>query len=173
VTILRKAPMIMSFYNISVTLYRRFQGTTPAGLTRVTISSEIQAETAISAATKAVEQAAGVGFPADQVRKVEIRIDDAPFPWDGWQLRGKDGFDPDAGYYDLGSIPDGRGYALRYVTRELAMIDAYLRLDELEELQPSKDSGGQNGIQDRVYLVSPEGDMERVWSHSSAPEPSP
>jgi tetratricopeptide (TPR) repeat protein len=49
-------------------------------------------------------------------------------------------------------------------TEEEALKEARKYLEELEELQPSKDSGGQSvgGIQDHVFIVSPEGVRTRV-----------
>ena len=73
-----------------------------------------------------------------------------------WKLEGRDGFDPDAENYSL----DGE-----YDTREEAEIGALKRLKELERSQPGVESGGQHedGIQDHVYLVSPDGGRIRFY----------
>ena len=66
------------------------------------------------------------------------------------------GFDTFAGeYYDL---------AGEYETREEAEKAAAKRLEKLEETQPESSSGGQSwsGIQDRVYLVNPDGKLQRI-----------
>ena len=69
-----------------------------------------------------------------------------------WKLEGYDTLESE--YYPL----EGE-----YDTREEAEIAAIKRLKYLEELQPSESSGGQTeeGIQDRVYLVSPNGERIR------------
>jgi hypothetical protein len=66
-----------------------------------------------------------------------------------------------AEYYRLG---DSRfdGMQPSYATRDAALEDARKRLAELERTQPSASSGGQSGIQDRVYIVHPDGYEERV-----------
>ena len=69
-----------------------------------------------------------------------------------WRLQG---FDTFAGeWYPL---------AGSYASRAEAEQAALQRLDELERSQPSAHSGGQGagGIQDRVYVVAPGGDMYR------------
>lgn len=43
----------------------------------------------------------------------------------------------------------------------LAAAKAYL--DKLESTQPTSSSGGQNGIQDRVFVVRPDGSKFRVF----------
>lgn len=52
----------------------------------------------------------------------------------------------------------------KFDSEEEALKAARERLKKLEELQPSKDSGGQSemGIQDHVYIVSPESIRIRV-----------
>lgn len=74
-----------------------------------------------------------------------------------WKLEGQDVFDmddDDRGFYPL----EGE-----YDTEELAKAAARIRLKELEGTQPSAGSGGQsdNGIQDRVYIVRPDGSKHR------------
>ncbi len=64
-----------------------------------------------------------------------------------WKLEGLDGFDAEAGFYPLGEYDD----------RAAAEAAADARLVELEQSQPTKRSGGQSGIQDRVFVVSPDG----------------
>jgi hypothetical protein len=70
-----------------------------------------------------------------------------------WHL---EGFDPfDNSYYPL----EGD-----YESEEDAIDAGYERLDYLEETQPSASSGGQSllGIQDRVYVISPDGAKYRL-----------
>jgi len=55
-----------------------------------------------------------------------------------------------------------------YLDGEYAMISdayaaAYARFDELEREQPSRGSGGQDGIQDQVWLVPPIGPRQRLY----------
>ena len=58
----------------------------------------------------------------------------------------------------------GHGYPLpgRYGTRERAVRAARRQLAELEKSQPTETSGGQDGIQDQVFVVAPDGRRERV-----------
>jgi hypothetical protein len=85
-----------------------------------------------------------------------------------WKLAGLDTFSGDD--YPLGdvNVVDGRstldGMRPEYETYEEALADARQRLADLERTQPSASSGGQgfNGIQDRVYVVHPDGIRERV-----------
>lgn len=44
-----------------------------------------------------------------------------------------------------------------FESEESAQAAADERLDELEREQPSSSSGGQEGIQDRVYIICPDG----------------
>jgi hypothetical protein len=69
-----------------------------------------------------------------------------------WRLRGYDTFAGE--FYEI----EGR-----WTTRKKAERAAKRELRKLERLQPSHYSGGQapGGIQDQVYVVSPEGAMER------------
>lgn len=69
-----------------------------------------------------------------------------------YKVEGKDGFDLEADYYPLSECAD---YS---VAREAARA----RLAELNRSQPG--AGGQSGIQDRVYIVHPDGRRERVFS---------
>lgn len=72
-----------------------------------------------------------------------------------WTLRGLDPFDNS--YYAL----EGS-----FSIREDAEKAAQDHLKFLEMIQPSSDSGGQKGMQDRVFIVSPEGIETRIF-----PEP--
>lgn len=75
-------------------------------------------------------------------------------------------------WYELGDVSvgaDGRspldGMKPEYDTPQEALADAQKRLADLERTQPAASSGGQapGGIQDRVYLVHPDGRRERVF----------
>ncbi len=72
-----------------------------------------------------------------------------------WWLEGYDTFEggPDA-FYPLGG---------EYDLEVAAIKAARAALRELEKTQPSSSSGGQDtfGIQDRVYIVSPDGKRTR------------
>lgn len=72
----------------------------------------------------------------------------APVPGK-WKIEGYDTFEggSDAFYPIEGE----------YDSEKQAEDAARRRLAELEKIQPSSSSGGQKGIQDRVYIVSPEG----------------
>ena len=69
-----------------------------------------------------------------------------------YKVEGKDGFDPDADFYPIGEWPS-YGEALEAARGSL---------EELNLSQP--DAGGQAGIQDRVYVVRPDGCRQRVFS---------
>ena len=71
-----------------------------------------------------------------------------------YSLRGYDTFSDED--YDTGGA---------YVTYEEAKAAAHTALFKNELTQPSVYSGGQgpDGIQDRVYVVHPDGRMERVY----------
>ncbi len=58
----------------------------------------------------------------------------------------------------------GHSYAIpgRYRTREAAVRAARRELVRLEKQQPTASSGGQDGIQDKVYVIGPNGESERV-----------
>jgi hypothetical protein len=71
---------------------------------------------------------------------------------DVYKVEGKDGFDPEAGYYPLSE----------HMEFGDALTVARGRLAELNASQP--DAGGQSGIQDRVYIVHPDGYRQRVLS---------
>lgn len=68
-----------------------------------------------------------------------------------WKLEGYDAFSredyPLPGEYD---------------TEDAAITAAKKRLEDLERTQPSESSGGQDGLQDRVYLIRPDGTKFRV-----------
>jgi len=68
-----------------------------------------------------------------------------------WKLQGYDAFAGD--YYPL----DGD-----FNTEADAITAARSCLTEIEREQPSASSGGQDGIQDRVFVVRPDGTMVRV-----------
>lgn len=84
-----------------------------------------------------------------------------------WRL---EGYDPFAGEtYPLGSIKLAGGTTIdnlqdSYPDYESALAGARIRLADLERRQPSASSGGQgpHGIQDRVFIVHPDGHRERV-----------
>jgi hypothetical protein len=69
-----------------------------------------------------------------------------------WRLAGHDTF-------------EGTDYGLdgRYASRAEAEAAARERLARLERIQPSASSGGQGryGIQDRVYIIAPDGSASR------------
>lgn len=69
-----------------------------------------------------------------------------------WTLQGYDTFEEE--YY---SLPG------EYDSKEQAMGAAEAGYLEIEETQPEKSSGGQadEGIQDRIYIVAPDGSRER------------
>jgi hypothetical protein len=71
-----------------------------------------------------------------------------------WTLQGYDTFEGGSdAYYRL----DGE-----YGSEAEARAAAGKQLEELEKSQPSETSGGQDGgIQDQVYIVSPEGKRTR------------
>jgi hypothetical protein len=79
-------------------------------------------------------------------------------PVDGkWRLEGYDTFEGGSNaYYPIEGEYGSEGGA------EQAARD---RLIELEATQPSESSGGQRstGIQDRVYIVSPDGKRRRFF----------
>ena len=67
-----------------------------------------------------------------------------------YRLTGYDPFSSD--YYDIGG---------EFSTLAEAETAARKELDELEVTQPSAQSGGQDGIQDRVYIIHPNGQYAR------------
>ena len=75
-----------------------------------------------------------------------------------WHLDSMDGFDTEAERFRL-SGP--------YGSEEAALAAAGERFAELERLQPSASSGGQGGIQDRLYLVRPDGSSRRLFPRGS------
>jgi hypothetical protein len=68
-----------------------------------------------------------------------------------WKLKGYDTFSKD--YYAL----EGE-----FATQTQAIVAAQSILAELELEQPSESSGGQDGIQDQVFVIRPDGSMLRV-----------
>jgi len=69
-----------------------------------------------------------------------------------WKLQGHDTFSRED--YPLPG---------EYETEDEAIAAAHERLEHLETTQPSRTSGGQGGIQDRVYVIRPDGTRFRVW----------
>ncbi len=69
---------------------------------------------------------------------------------DTYKLRGFDTFSSE--WYDL----EGE-----YDNEAAAKAAAKHRLANLERTQPARTSGGQNGIQDRVFIVRPDGSQYR------------
>ncbi|MGB6680620.1 MAG: hypothetical protein WBF08_04765 [Candidatus Bathyarchaeia archaeon] len=71
-----------------------------------------------------------------------------------WKVLGKDAFDIEAEMYPLGE----------YRSKREALKAAYRRLEDLEETQPTSDSGEQSldGIQDRIYIKTPEGKIYHI-----------
>lgn len=71
-----------------------------------------------------------------------------------WHLEGFDTF-------------EGKSYPLpgSYPTEKKAIEAAKKQLAELEKTQPSATSGGQSsmGIQDRIYIVRPDGTKYRIF----------
>lgn len=89
---------------------------------------------------------------------------------DTWKLEGYDTFAGES--YPLGDIKLKGGGTIdgmqpSYPSYEAARVDALKRLADLERTQPAASSGGQapGGIQDRVYIVHPDGRKERVTGH--------
>jgi len=80
-----------------------------------------------------------------------VKIVKASIKDNRWKLQGYDTLDGD--YYPL----DGD-----FTTEAEAIAAAKARLAELELEQPTRSSGGQDGIQDRVFVVRPDGTMFRV-----------
>ena len=76
-----------------------------------------------------------------------------------WRLRGLDAF-------------SGEPYALPgvYATEDTARRAAQKRLRALEKTQPTATSGGQNegGLQDRVYIIAPDGREHRYLPERNA-----
>jgi hypothetical protein len=87
-----------------------------------------------------------------------------------WKLEGYDTFDGES--YPLGDVKLASGATIdgmqpSYPSYEAARADALKRLAHLERTQPTASSGGQGfgGIQDRVYIIHPDGRRERVIGH--------
>lgn len=75
-----------------------------------------------------------------------------------WKLLGYDTFEE--GFYPLSG---------QYHDEESAYAAAVARLDSIEEIQPTEESGGQaidendpRGIQDQIFVVRPDGSRYRV-----------
>jgi hypothetical protein len=83
----------------------------------------------------------------------------------GYQLEGYDTFSGEP--YPLAR--PGNNYKPEYPTYSAALEEAYHRLHELELTQPTASTGGQlTGVQDRVYIVHPDGRRERVLPRPAA-----
>jgi len=81
---------------------------------------------------------------------------------DIWRLRGYDTFAGE--WYDLpGEFP----------SESLARWAARRRLRALEREQPARYSGGQEGIQDQVYIVRPDGTQVLYWPEAGKKTPTP
>ena len=77
-------------------------------------------------------------------------------PISKWTIKGYDTFEGgEEAWYKLPGEFD---------TEAEAVEAAKKRLEELEKSQPAAESGGQEmgGIQDQVYVVSPDGEMRRI-----------
>jgi hypothetical protein len=81
-----------------------------------------------------------------------------------FEVIGYDEFDGEE--YSLGDPP---GTPAMFDDHDLALDFGRVRLAYLERAQPASSSGGQEhgGIQDRVYIVHPNGQRERVFSAMS------
>lgn len=76
------------------------------------------------------------------VRLLRVRV---------WRMRG---YDPFAGeWYPFPGI---------FLSESAAIRAARCRLKQLENMQPSSVSGGQDAIQDQVYLTCPDGSLTRI-----------
>jgi hypothetical protein len=73
-----------------------------------------------------------------------------------WSLLGFDTFsgaaDPENSWYPISGS---------YATEAEAQAAAFEELKESEDFQPESESGGQDGIQDHVYIVRPDGSSYR------------
>lgn len=67
-----------------------------------------------------------------------------------WTLEGYDTFSEEA------YLLDGS-----FSSEEAAQKAAKARIEELEKTQPTESTGGQDGIQDRVYIIRPDGSKYR------------
>jgi len=86
-----------------------------------------------------------------------------------YKLAGYDTFSSE--WYPFGEYMRDNGTTIdgmkpSYETHDEALADARQRLADLEKTQPASSSGGQgfSGIQDRVYIVHPDGHKERIFS---------
>ena len=68
-----------------------------------------------------------------------------------WTLIGYDTFD--FASYPLAGEYDSEAEAIAAAQRELA---------DIERTQPTASSGGQDGIQDQVFVVAPDGTSQRI-----------
>lgn len=78
-----------------------------------------------------------------------------------WKLLGLDASDHDAEMYLIAE----------YDTETAALEASYKKLEELEQLQPTSQSGGQapEGIQDRVFIKGPDGNVKRILPPTKPP----
>ena len=74
-----------------------------------------------------------------------------------WRLEGYDAFSDER--YALTELS---GVQPEYGSYPEALTAARKRLAELESVQPAAASGGQAEVQDRVYIIHPDGIRERV-----------
>lgn len=77
-----------------------------------------------------------------------------------WRLEGYDTFSNEE--YPLGAYGEVDDYRESYPDYASAHADAIRRLDELDRTQSRSGGQGWDGIQDRVYIVHPDGRKERV-----------
>ena len=80
-----------------------------------------------------------------------------------WKVLERDAFDPDAEAYTKGE----------YATETQAVHAAYQYLEHLEKTQPTSQSRGQSreGLQDRVYVESPNGAVRRILPRQARNSP--
>jgi hypothetical protein len=80
----------------------------------------------------------------------------------GYEIWQKDGFDPEAEHFHLEgkwALEDGVQPEYETFEEARAAASAYLRI--LDTRQPN--AGGQDGIQDRVYVHHPAGGLTRIF----------
>jgi hypothetical protein len=108
-------------------------------------------ETFLSLAERFDEALAAATEPVSRGRGMPSRL---------WKIQGHDTFSRED--YPLPG---------EYETEEEAVAAAHERLEHLEATQPSPTSGGQDGIQDQVYVIRPDGIVFRVWPKQADPSP--
>ncbi len=93
----------------------------------------------------------GIGLPVRlKKRKAEKPASNSSKPKQPFKLLGYDTFSNE--WYGLGEFP----------TEAKARAAGVKKLEELAITQPAKTSGGQSGIQDRVFIEGPDGQRHRV-----------